>query len=210
MYDEKPRPSRNTELIKLYELLHALATSLPSTIATLSLRDGTGERFNSYIDEIISITHDNRLNDFKTRRYQVHSRIYTSGEEYSRQLIGALHYLHQVDETLNYYCETPPVLKSNEGSQPTINNQMSTQQNVNQSTNVEIEIRQTMLQLSDQLSEIERAHPDESSKENQFAKKLKEILPTLNGSLDLVSKILKVAAQVGISPQVALKLLGLN
>ena len=211
--DEEPNVQRNEPLIKLYELLCSLITSLTPEITSLTLRDGSGERLNGYIDELRNLTNDDKLNDFKLS-IQTSARggtPYVSGEAYVRQLNGIVNYLFKIDPVISYYCSGPPNPKfSRPGSSPTFNNQFQAQQHTQQTTHVQVEFTQTIITITEALTNIEREFPDESSKENKFAKALKKSLPLAKDTLGIVALVLKVASEVGINPHDALKLLGLG
>lgn len=212
--DDEPTPARNEPLIKLYELLCSLIEALTPNITALSLRNGEGERLNSYIDELIGLTNDKNLNDFKlTIRHADRTGNFVTGEAYVRALTGVTNYTWKVNETVSYYCSYPQQPKfskqaatSTASSPTTINNHLNAEQN----TTVQIEVNQTIVSLTEKLTNLEHKYPDTSSKENQFAKALKKSLPTIKGSLEAVSLAMKIAAQVGIDPHLALKLLGLG
>ncbi len=211
-YQDAPTPTKNTPLIKLYERLCALLSSLPADITSRSLTDGAGERFNSYIEEIIGLTNDGTLRDFKVESFSVGSRLHVKGEAYARQLEALANYLYKTDEVIGYYCGGPPAMRIGKlgGSGPTtVNNHLTADQQVSQSTNVQIEFNQTIVNITEALTNFEHTHPDESSKENVFAKQLKKVLPLAKDSLGIISSVLKIAGEVGIDPQTALKAIGL-
>jgi len=211
--DDEPTPARNEPLIKLYELLCSLIEALTPDITALSLRNGEGERLNSYIDELAGLMHDQKLNDFKlTLRHTDRIGNFVTGEAYVRALTGVANYAWKVSDVLNYYCSYPQQPKFSKqatnslaSSPTTINNHLNAEQN----TTVQIEVNQTIVDLTEKLTNLEHEYPDESSKENKFAKALKKSLPTIKGSLEAVSLAMKIAAQVGIDPHIALKLIGL-
>jgi hypothetical protein len=51
------------------------------------------------------------------------------------------------------------------------------------------------------------ANSDTTPKEKTFLQKVEEILPTINGGLDLMQKVLLIATQLGISIETVIKLL---
>jgi hypothetical protein len=213
MYDDEPKPQRNDLLIKLYNLLCSLITSLTPEITKLNLRDGSGEKFNGYIDELISLTNDKKLNDFKVPVYSIQRTggRYVMGEAYVRQLSGLVNYLWSADETINYYCPAPPDVKfSKSGPSTTFNNQVKAEQQTHQTTNVHIEFTQTIVTVTEALTNLERDYPDESTKENKFAKAVKKGLPKVKNTLGIISLILTVANELGLDSKDVLKLLGLG
>lgn len=213
MYDDdEPRPPENKPLINLYELLVSLISSLTPSITEKTLRDGSGERLNRYIDELIGLTQDNKLTDFKVQIRSINGNPAVSGDAYVRSLIGVANYLHKTNEIIGYYCAYPPEPKLGNGpkSPPTFTNQFNAEQQNQQTTTVQVEFNQTIISLTESLTNLERDHPDESSKENKFAKKLKRSLPTVKDTLSIIALVLKIAGEVGLSPDDALKLLKLS
>ncbi len=207
-------PAENKPLNKLYGLLCSLIEALTPDIARLNLKDGSGERLNGYIDELVGFTNDEKLRDFKLDIRQDHKGInWASGEAYARQLVGLVNYLYKADESVNYYCGGPPAVKFSKGSGsgPTINNHLNADQRQanEQKTTVSIDI-QTIITLTETLTNLERDNPDKASKENKFAATLKKHLPTAKSALDIVALVLKIAGEVGLNPQAALKMLGLG
>lgn len=215
MYDsyfgnDENAPPKNVPLIKLYQRLCALISSLPADITTRSLTDGAGVRLNGYIDEIIGITNDNTLNDFKVESFMVTGKQHVKGETYARQLEALTNYLYKTEETIDYYCGDPPLRASGtNGAGPAIYNHVKADQQVSQSTNVHVEFNQTIINITEALTNFEHEHPDESSKENKFAKILKTSLPLAKDTLEIIGLVLRTAAQVGIDPQTVLKAMGL-
>ena len=213
MFDDEPKPQRNDQLIRLYGLLCSLITSLTPEITKLNLRDCSGEKFNGYIGELIALTNDNKLNDFKVPVYAIKSTggRYVMGEAYVRQLSGLVNYLWSTDNIINYYCSSPPDVKfSKSGSSPTFNNQFKAEQKAHQSTNVHIEFTQTIMTVTEALTNLERDYPDESAKENKFAKAIKKSLPKVKDTLGVMSLVLTVASELGLDPKEVLRLLGLS
>jgi len=213
--EDEITPQRNDSLINLYELLSSLITSLTPSITTNILRDGSGEKLNRYIDELKSLTTDKKLEDFKIpilhRTLNSKSYDYVRGEAYVRQLTGVVNYLHKVNKVIGYYCLGPPKPQFNKtGSSHTINNNLNAEQQTQQSTNVQIEFTQSIVTLTESLTNLEHEYPDETSKENKFAKALKKSLSTAKDSLGIVALILQVAGAVGLDPHTALKLLKLG
>lgn len=213
MYDDDgPKPPENKQLIGVYELLVALINSFTPSITQRTLRDGSGEKFNGYIDELRNLTNDARLNDFKVKINSVNGHPASYGEEYVRSLFGVVNYLHNTNDTIGYYCAGPPANKfssSAEGS-PVFTNQFTAEQQNQQTMTARVEFNQTIISLSERLTNLERDYPDESSKENKFAKLLKKSLPTAKDTLSTISLVLKIAGQVGLGPDEAMKLLGLK
>ncbi len=212
--DDEPTIPRNEPLIKLYELLCSLIEALTPDITSLSLRNGEGERLNAYIDELFGLTHDSKLNDFKlTIRSTERTGSFVTGEAYVRALSGVANYMFKVDKVVGYWCaypQQPKFSKQAAGLSPTtINNHLNADQQVAQTTSVQVEVNQTIVTLTEKLTNLEHQYPDEASKENKFAKALKKSLPTIKGTLEVVSLAIKVAGQVGLDPHTALKLLGL-
>lgn len=205
------KPARNEELINTYQLLCSLISSqLPTT--TYDYSDGSGERFNGYIDELITTTGDKRLQDFKLETDTDDVHTFVVRESYVRQLVGLVDYLHRTNAVIGYYCGRPPQLQSatTQGSSPTIHNQLNAEQQVSQNVQFHIEINQTIVALAERATQIEYEYPDKTSKENRFAKAIKKALPTVKGTLDVVALVLKIATEVGIDPHAALKLLSLS
>lgn len=201
---------------RLYNLLYSLVEALSPDIARLNLRDGSGERLNRYIDELVQATHDAKLDDFKVEIRRDHKgNNYSFGEAYSRQLIGIVKYLYKTNDSISYYCMALSDIKLKSGidsSSTTINNHLNADQSQDnqQTTTVTIEFTQTIVLLTEALTNLERDFPDTNSKENQFAKVLKDKLPTVKSTLDIMSLVLKIAGQVGLDPQNVLKLLNLS
>lgn len=210
--DDTPRPARNEPLIKLYELLCALIGSLTPTTSASTLRDGTGERLNGYIDELVRLTHDDHLNDLRVKiQSGAGGKPFVMGEAYARQLGGLVKYLFKINDVIGYYCAGPPEVKfskSTSSASPTIN--FKAEQQNHQSTIVTVEFTQTIITLTEKLTNLERDFPDETSKENRFAKKLKASLSTAKDTLGIISEVLKIAGEVGIDPHSALKHLALG
>ncbi|GEM_PF-2106790 len=215
--DQTSAPSRNEPLIKLYALLSALLTSLNPTSITLTLRDGVGERLNSYIDELIRITNDQSLNDFRIEIHYLGNtrKPYVTGEAYARQLVGLVSYLFNTNNVVNWYCSPPPEIKYNNSKQSaissptTVHNHLEARQESTQTTNVQIEFNQTLLTLGSALEKLEVAYPDEASKENKFAKALRKALPTVKDSLGILASVLRIAGEIGLDPHTISKSLGL-
>lgn len=210
--DDEPTPEKNAPLIKLYERLCALLSSLPADITSRSLTDGAGERFNGYVEEIVGLTNDSTLRDFKVESFSVNSRLHVKGEAYARQLEALTNYLYKTDEVIGYYCGNPPVLrvgKSVGSGSTTVNNHLKADQQVSQSINVQVEFNQTIVNITEALTNLEHEYPDELSRENKFAKLLKKALPLAKDSLGIISLVLTIAGEVGIDPQTALKAVGL-
>jgi hypothetical protein len=213
MFDDEPKPQRNDQLIKLYGLLCSLITSLTPEITKLNLRDGTGEKLNGYIDELIVLTNDTKLNDFKVPVYPIQRTggRYVMGEAYVRQLSGLVNYLWSANDIISYYGSSPPDVKySKSGSSPTFNNQIKAEQKTHQTTNVHIEFTQTIVSVTEALTNLEHDYPDESTKENKFAKAIKKSLPKVKDTLGIVSLVLTVASELGLDPKEVLKFLGLS
>lgn len=213
--ENKVTPQRNDNLINLYELLSSLIASFTPSITTNILRDGSGEKLNRYIDELKGLTADNNLDDFKIailhRTLNSKSYDYVSGEAYVRQLTGVVNYLYKVNKIIGYYCLGPPKSQFNKtNSSHTINNNLNAEQQTQQSTNVQIEFTQSIVTLTESLTNLEHNYPDETSKENKFAKALKKSLSTAKDSLGIVALVLQVAGAVGLDPHTALKLLRLG
>lgn len=210
-------PAENKQANNLYNLLYSLVEALSADITNLNLRDGSGERFNGYVDELIQATNDPKLNDFKLQIRQDHKGSnWTSGEAYSRQLVGIVKYLHKTNDSIGYYCMALPDVKFSKrggsNSPTTINNHLNAEQSQDnqQTTTVTVEFTQTIMTLTEALANLEKDFPDKDSKENKFAKALKDNLPTVKSTLDIMSLVLKIAAQVGLNPQNVLKLLNLG
>lgn len=217
IYGSQQTPVENKQVGNLYNLLYSLAEALSPDITSLNLRDGSGERFNGYIDELIQATNDIKLNDFKLDIRRDHKgKPWTSGEEYSRQLVGIVKYLYKTNDSINYYGMALPDIKfpkyGGGGNPTTINNHLSAEQSQDnqQTTTVTVEFTQTIMSLAETLTNLERDFPDRASKENKFAKALKDKLPTVKNTLDIMSLVLKIADQVGLNPQNILKLLNLS
>lgn len=216
LYDSSDSaPAENKPLIKVYGLLCSLIEAFTPDIAKLNLRDGSGERYNSYVDEALTHSQDKQLNDFKVRlRPDNRGSSWVSGEEYARQIVGLVNYLYRTDESVGYYCGNPPLLKfSKSGSSgPVINNHLTAeqQQRNEQSTTVNVEFNQTIISLTETLTNLERDYPDKDSKENKFAGALKKALPNVKSTLDIVALVLKIAGEIGLNPQTAMKILGLG
>lgn len=210
--DDEPTPPKNKPLIDLYELLVSLISSLTPSIAEKMLRDGSGERLNRYVDELISLTQDNKLTDFKVQVRNINGNPVVSGDAYVRGLTGVAHYLCKTNDIIGYYCVYPPEpkLSNSPKSSPTITNHFNAEQQNQQTTTVQVEFNQTIVSLAERLTNLERDHPDESSKENQFAKKLKKSLPTVKDTLSIIALVLKIAGEVGLNTNNVLKLLGLS
>jgi hypothetical protein len=212
-YENEPTPSKNTPLIKLYGLLCAILSSLPQDINKRTLTDGSGQKLNGYIDQIVSMTSDPSLNDFKVETFYLNGKPRTSGEGYARQVSSLAHYLFSTNNIINYYCAPPPELKYpmlNDSNATTVNNHLQADQQVNQSTNVQIDFTQTIVNLTEALTKFECEHPDESSKENKFAKSFKKKLPSIKNTLEITALALKIASEIGIDPSTALKALGMH
>jgi hypothetical protein len=208
-------PAENKPLIKVYGLLCSLIEAFTPDIAKLNLRDGSGERYTGYVDEALSHSQDQKLQDFKVRlRQDSRGVAWVSGEEYARQIVGLVNYLYKTDESVGYYCGNPPLLKFSKGggSGPVINNHLTAeqQQKSEQNTTVSIEFNQTIISLTETLTKLERDYPDKDSKENKFAGALKKALPNVKNTLDIVALVLKIAGEVGLNPQTAMKILGLG
>lgn len=207
-------PARDEPAIKIYNLLCSLIESITPNISDLTLRDGSGERFNAYIDQLVSITRDSTLNDFKLDIIQLRqSKPYVTGESYIRKLVAATNYLVKTNISISYYCYPPtPPRFSNSSSSPstTVNNHLQAEQRSSQTTTVQIEFTQTIVTLSSTLTDLERQFPDENSKENKFAKRLKNALPLAKDSLGIVSEVLKIGNELNLNPQMILRLLGLS
>jgi len=213
MYDDdEPKPAKNKRLIDLYELLISLISSLTPTITEKTLRDGTGEKLNGYIDELIRQTQDVTLNDFKVQIRSLNGHPTVSGDAYVRGLTGVVNYLHRTNDVIDYYCDGPPMPKLIGGmeSSPTFANNFNAEQQNQQTTTVQVEFNQTIISLAEKLTNLERDYPDASSKENQFAKKLKASLPTVKDTLSIIALVLKIASEVKLDPSHVLKLLGLG
>lgn len=211
-YDDEPKPVRNERLIRLYELLSSLITSLTPTTYTLTLRDGTGEKLNVYIDEFITLTQDAALEDFKLKVHLLNGHNpWVSGEAYVRQLTGLANYLYSTNKVIGQYCGNPPETKFNKNSSSTTyNNHLNADQNSSQTTTVQVDFTQTIVTLSSALTDLEHKFPNESGKENRFAKAMKAALPMAKDSLGIVTQVLKIAGEIGLDPHTVLKSLGLG
>jgi hypothetical protein len=208
-------PPENKPLIKVYGLLCSLIEAFTPDIARMNLKDGSGERYNGYVDEAIKHSQDEKLADFKVKlRPDSRGVVYVIGEEYARQIVGLVNYLYKTDESVGYYCGNPPQLKSSKGggSGPVINNHLTAdqQQRNEQSTTVNVEFTQTIISLTETLTNLERDYADKNSQENKFAVALKKALPNVKGTLDILALVLKIAGEVGLNPQTAMKILGLS
>ncbi len=212
-YDD-PTPPHHLRLEQIYKVLISLLEAVSPDIVVRSLNDGSGERFNGYIDELIALTSDSTLKDFKVQiRTHTNGSGFVKGEAYARQMHALSSYLHSTNATIGYYCMPPPDVRAGSGTHTpaaTVNNHLQSQQTSSQSTSVHVEINQQIVSITEALTNFERDHPDEASKENKYAKALKKALPTVKTSMDIVSLVLKVAGQVGIDPHTALKAIGLN
>lgn len=215
MYDDEPKPTNNIPLTRLYNLVCSLLSSISPDTVRGFLKDGSGDRFNGYVDQFIQMTSDTALNDFKVKIITIQGDNAVRGEEYARKMSALAQYLFSTNEVIGYYCGGPPQPNTGPGAQvslapTTVNNHLQSDQNAIQSTEVRVEITQQIVALTEALTNFERDHPDEMSKENQFAKKLKEALPMVKNGLDIVALALKIAGEIGINPHIALKALGLG
>jgi len=205
------RPNKDKDLIGLYELIISHINSLTPSIIKKTLTDGSGERLNGYIDELHVLTGDDRLKDFKVKIRVINNRACTYGEEYSRSLYGIVNYLFKTNDVIGYFCAMPPTnLLTFSDSSPVFTNQFNAEQMNQQSTTVYIEFNQTIISLTETLTNLENAYPEAASKENQFAKRLKSSLSTVKDTLGIIALVLKIAAEVGLNPEQALGLLNLS
>lgn len=214
-FDTDPQPEHNKPLIRLYEKLCALLTSLPPDIHKRTLKDRSGERFNTYIDQLTSLVPDGPLDDFKVEILTNQSTPFVMGEAYIRQLSALTRYLYKTNPVIGYYCAYPPEGKfskdSSAASPPTtVNNHLYSKQESTQTTTINIEFTQTVVSLAEALTRFEANNPDPNSKENVFARTLKKSLPMVKDTLGIIALTLKIAGDVDISPHISLKALGLD
>lgn len=206
--DNTPRPADNKALTNLYKMLLSILSSQILDPANGIYQDGSGERLNSYVEQLKELTGDSVLDDFKVGINQGHNFTFVRADEYLRNLSSLAHYLFDTNETIGYYCSAPPSAgsrKTSSGSSTTVNNHLQAEQ----TTSVQVEFSQNLISITEALTNFERDHPDETSKENKFAKALKGKLSTVKTSMEIIALVLRIAGEIGLNPQTALKALGL-
>ena len=149
------------------------------------------DRLSAIIDTLQNLCNED-LSRFKIINRVGYDPTYFLIMQYRAMLGGLIARLHS-----KFYSNEPPPFSG----MPSTINHFSQSQTQDQSQNIQLVIDMTTV-ITKNL-----AHPDTTPEEKTFLQKVKDILPTVTGGLDLVQKVMTIAAQLGIGIEAVAKLL---
>ncbi|MFA6042318.1 MAG: hypothetical protein WCV85_04350 [Patescibacteria group bacterium] len=149
------------------------------------------ERLNGVIDKLQTLCNED-LSRFKVSSPPGYDSQYFLISQYRTLVGGLISRLHA-----KFFSNEPPPFSG----MPSTVNHFSQSQTQNQSQNMQLVMEVTEI-ITKSL-----ANTDIPQDEKTFLQKVKEILPTINGGLDLVQKVSAIAAQLGMSIEAVSRLL---
>jgi hypothetical protein len=197
------------DLLKIYRYLSGLNTALIHSSEHGTIRDGSWQKYNHTIGELKSGLNDDYFKEYIVSIHSFKDRQSVDKGEFQRKVYSAAKYLHDQYSQVGDYTHTPEINNSNGDSSAPQAIAYQTQSS-NQNTEVNIEFNSTLMQIAESLAKAEENHPESTSKENKFIKKLKSLLPAAKTTLEIMSLILKCAKEFGLDPSDAHKILGLS
>jgi hypothetical protein len=189
----------NAELKKLYYEIEAINVGTTTLGPNESPSLNTVHRFNAILEEFAQKSGDQNITNYSVRiNRRPNSRIESVRPSDLRQnayTVASVIY----DSHLNQSSLPPTKPSPAAFGQPSpISQTFQQNQDNNQSTQISVEFNQTIISLTEMLTKKE-VELDDGTPEKGFVQKLKSVLASAKGVLDVIRMILTLATEFGLT-----------
>lgn len=189
------------ELMKLYNQLTSMNTSLAAQAGKSTISDGTWDIFNKKMSILANALNDDHFLELQVRPKTDHRGGYFMiPSDLIAKVYSATSYLFEQytkDYTTNYP-HPPSGKKDDQASQVSVNQVQNSKQDQTQTMEVNIEFNQTFKYIIEKITNATTLYQD-GTPEKSFINKLKNIISTAKSTAEIIKLIVVTGAEFGLT-----------